>query len=133
MDLYLLFQHGAMVDCLNGSYETPLYLAAENNNLDVIKFLLRRYKIHLRTVLSINQSRLPMEFLNVEVAKPCRGKCFWVTIFFMNAKILDSTQFYKFDFHKKIVTQKNFPLQAFSTSTLRNSIVRRALVSIKKL
>ena len=47
--------------------------------------------------------------------------------FFMNAKILDSTQFYKFDFHKKIVTQKNLPLQAFATSTLRNSIERRAL------
>ena len=48
--------------------------------------------------------------------------------FFMNAKILDSTQFYKFDFHKKVVTQKNLPLQAFATSTLRNSIERRALV-----
>ena len=47
--------------------------------------------------------------------------------FFMNAKILDSTQFYKFDFHKKVVTQKNLPLQAFATSTLRNSIGRRAL------
>ena len=30
--------------------------------------------------------------------------------FFMNAKILDSTQFYKFDFYKKVVTQKNLPL-----------------------
>ena len=50
----------------------------------------------------------------------------------MNAKILDSTQFYKFDFHKKIVTrtQKNLPLQAFATSTLRNSIGRRALVDL---
>ena len=48
-------------------------------------------------------------------------------IFFMNAKILDSTEFYKFDFNKKIVTQKNMPLQAFATSTLRNSIGRRAL------
>ena len=47
--------------------------------------------------------------------------------FFMNAKILDSTEFYKFGFHKKIVTQKNLPLQAFATSTLRNSIERRAL------
>ena len=50
--------------------------------------------------------------------------------FFMNAKILDSTQFYKFDFHKKVVTQKNLPLQAFATSTLRNSIGRRALVEL---
>ena len=48
--------------------------------------------------------------------------------FFMNGKFLDSTKFYKFDFHKKIVTQKNLPLQAFATSTLRNSIGRRALV-----
>ena len=47
--------------------------------------------------------------------------------FFMNAKILDSPEFYKFGFHKKIVTQKNLPLQAFATSTLRNSIGRRAL------
>ena len=46
----------------------------------------------------------------------------------MNAKILDSTEFYKFGFHEKIVTQKNLPLQAFATSTLRNSIGRRALV-----
>ena len=51
--------------------------------------------------------------------------------FFMNAKILDSTQFYKFDFHKKVVTQKNLPLQAFATSTLRNSIERRALGEIR--
>ena len=50
--------------------------------------------------------------------------------FFMNAKILDSTEFYKFGFHKKIVTQNNLPLQAFATSTLRNSIGRRALVVI---
>ena len=48
--------------------------------------------------------------------------------FFMNAKILDSTEFYKFDFHEKIVTQKHLPLQAFATSTLRNTIGRRALV-----
>ena len=47
----------------------------------------------------------------------------------MNAKILDSTQFYKFDFHKKVVTQKNLPLQAFATSTLRNSIERLALLA----
>ena len=50
--------------------------------------------------------------------------------FFMNAKILDSTEFYKFDFHKKIVTQMNLPLQAFATSTLRNAIGRRTLVSL---
>ena len=50
--------------------------------------------------------------------------------FFMNANILDSTQFYKFDFYKKVVTQKNLPLQAFATSTLRNSIGRRALNKI---
>ena len=48
--------------------------------------------------------------------------------FFMNGKILDSTKFYKFGFHRKIVTQKNLPLQAFATSTLRNSIGRRALI-----
>ena len=48
--------------------------------------------------------------------------------FFMNGKILDSTEFYKFDFHEKIVTQKHLPLQAFATSTLRNTIGRRALV-----
>ena len=48
--------------------------------------------------------------------------------FFMNAKILGSTDFYKFDFHKKIVTQKNLPQQAFATSTLRNSIQRRTLI-----
>ena len=73
----MLFQHGAMVDCLNGSYETPLYLAAENNNLDVIKFLLRRYNTFAYSTLDLKtKARLPMEFLNVEVAKPCRGKCF---------------------------------------------------------
>ena len=33
--------------------------------------------------------------------------------FFMNAKILDSTQFYKFDFHKQIVTQKDFASASF--------------------
>ena len=33
----------------------------------------------------------------------------------MNAKILDLTEFYKFVFHKKIVIQKNLPLQAFAT------------------
>ena len=27
------------------------------------------------------KARLPIEFLNVEVANSCRGKCFWVTIF----------------------------------------------------
>ena len=47
--------------------------------------------------------------------------------FFMNTKILDLTELYKFGFYKKIVTQKNMPLQAFATSTLRNSIGRRAL------
>ena len=45
----------------------------------------------------------------------------------MNGKILDSTKFYKFGFHEKIVTQKHLPLQAFATSTLRNTIGRRAL------
>ena len=53
--------------------------------------------------------------------------------FFMNAKILGSTDFYKFDFHKKIVTQKHLPLQAFATSTLRNSIGRRALMKVQHL
>ena len=38
--------------------------------------------------------------------------------FFMNAKILESTQFYKFEIHKNIVTQKNLPLQAYATSTV---------------
>ena len=52
--------------------------------------------------------------------------------FFMNAKILDSTEFYKFDFHEKIVTQKHVPLQAFATSTLRNTIGRRALVTLNE-
>ena len=48
----------------------------------------------------------------------------------MNPKILDSTEFYKFGFHKKIVTQKNLPLQTFANSKLRNSIGRRALVYV---
>ena len=50
--------------------------------------------------------------------------------FFMNGKILDWTEFYKFGFHKKIVTQKNLHLQGFATSTKStfiNSIERRAL------
>ena len=50
--------------------------------------------------------------------------------YFMNAKILDSTEFHKVDFHKKIVSQKNLSLKAFATSTLRNSIERRALAEI---
>ena len=54
--------------------------------------------------------------------------------FFMNAKILDSTEFYKFDFHEKIVTQKHLPLQAFATFTLRNTTIgRRALETIRNV
>ena len=50
----------------------------------------------------------------------------------MNSKILYSTEFYKFGFHKEIVTQNNLPLQAFATSTLGNSIGRRALAKIQQ-
>ena len=47
----------------------------------------------------------------------------------MNSKILYSTEFYKFGFHKEIVAQNNLPLQALATSTLRNSIGRRTLAT----
>lgn len=31
--------------------------------------------------IAIPKVRLPIEFLNVGVAKACRGRCYWVTIF----------------------------------------------------
>ena len=66
--------------------------------------------------------RPPIEFLNLGVVNPLISQMPLSDNFFMNGKILDSTKFYKFGFHRKIVTQKNLPLQAFATSTLRNSI-----------
>ena len=43
------------------------------------------------------------------------------------SKFESFTELYKLGIHKKIVTQKNLPLKAFATSTLGNSIERRAL------
>ncbi len=38
----LIFQSGAMIDCLNSMQETPLYLAAENNHVEIIEELIGR-------------------------------------------------------------------------------------------
>ena len=61
----------------------------------------------IETEGALTKARLPIEFLNVELANAFE--------FFMNPQILASTEFYIFIVHKKIVTQNNLPLQAFAT------------------
>ena len=71
--------------------------------------------------------RPPIVFLNV-VTKALLRQMLLSDNFFMNTKFVDLSELYKLGFHKKVVTQKHLPLQGFATSTLRNSIGRRALV-----
>jgi ankyrin repeat protein len=52
-----------MTNCLNTLQQTPLYLAAENNNLDIIDYLLNRL-VQFNFLYNLNQKNRTIQKIN---------------------------------------------------------------------
>ena len=105
----------------------PNYLNFFPSKLVKIKLLLMKIEVTLFALfLASIFSKKNVHFSMLRWQSSCRGKCFWVT-FFMKQKFIGLTDFYKFSIHKKLSLKSICLFKSLVTSTLINSIGRRAL------